>query len=82
MTTLSYPFFKYVHQEPADLQADPFKVIEATKSKDPWDSNQALPTLLFARAHNKAEVFRRIPNLKMRTLDWASVAAYPLERGV
>jgi SAM-dependent methyltransferase len=81
MTTLSYPFYRYIHQEPADLGADPFKAADTRQEKDPWDSNQAIPTLLFARKRNLSQVFQRVSNLELVKLDWLSVIAYPLSGG-
>jgi SAM-dependent methyltransferase len=81
MTALSFPFYRYMHQEPADLRADPFRPVNTRVDKDPWDSNQAIPTLLFARERNTSEVLRRVPNLKLAKLDWLSVIAYPLSGG-
>jgi SAM-dependent methyltransferase len=81
MTTLSYPFYRYMHQEPADLRADPFKPASTRADKDPWDSNQAIPTLLFARDLNASEVLRQVPNLRLVAMDWLSILAYPLSGG-
>jgi SAM-dependent methyltransferase len=81
MTTLSYPFYRYLHQEPADLRADPFKPANRRGDKDPWDSNQAIPTLLFAREPNATEVLRLVPSLKLVSLEWLSLIAYPLSGG-
>ena len=81
MTALSYPFFRHLHQEPADLTVDPFKAVGSLSGKDPWDSNQAIPTLLFARDHNRAEVFKRVPEFRLVKLKWLSVLAYPLSGG-
>ncbi len=81
MTALSYPLYRYVHQEPADLRTDPFKPASTRTDKDPWDSNQAIPTLLFAREHNTSEVLRRVPNLRLVAMDWLSIIAYPLSGG-
>src|SRR5262249_6382057 len=77
MTTLSYPFYRYLHQEPADLRADPFKPVSTRSDKDPWDSNQAIPTLLFAREANASEVLRQVPSIQLVCLEWLSVIAYP-----
>jgi SAM-dependent methyltransferase len=81
MTTLSYPLYRYLHQEPADLRADPFQRVRTGGGKDPWESNQAIPTLLFTCEHSRSELLRRIPNLKIVTLDWFSVIAYPMSGG-
>ena len=81
MTALSYPFYRYMHQEPAELGADPFRPANTRGDKDPWDSNQAIPTLLFARKPNTSEVLQRVPGLKLVATDWLSVIAYPLSGG-
>jgi SAM-dependent methyltransferase len=82
MTTLSYPFFRFMHQEPADLGVDPFNPIsQSDRDKDPWHSNQAIPTLLFARERNLAELSRRVPQLRLKKKEWLSFVAYPLSGG-
>ncbi|MFZ5734951.1 MAG: class I SAM-dependent methyltransferase [Pseudomonadota bacterium] len=81
MTTVSYPFYRYLHQEPADLSVDPFAPLFSSGPKDPWDSNQAIPTLLFARDDHRAETLKRLKNFSIRTNDWISLFAFPLSGG-
>jgi SAM-dependent methyltransferase len=82
MTAFSYPFYRYWHQEPADLNVDPFETDADTKApSDPFDSNQAIPTLLFARDQHIAELGRRVPEFAIRRVDWLGLFAYPLSGG-
>jgi SAM-dependent methyltransferase len=81
MSPISYPFYRYAHHEPADLRVDPFAVSKQSAPRDPFDSNQAIPTLLFDRESNLKEVERRIPELKLSSIDWLGLLAYPLSGG-
>jgi SAM-dependent methyltransferase len=81
MSPMAYPFYRRLHQEPADLGADPFATDSVARARDPFDSNQAIPTLLFGRADNIRELAGRVPQLKLRSVDWLSLFAYPLSGG-
>ena len=48
ITPLSGVFYRLFHDEPVDMSADPLAP-PATLDKDPYDSNQAIPTLLVGR---------------------------------
>jgi len=45
ITTVSHFFYKYFHVENVNMKVDAFK--KKLTSTDPYDANQALPTLLF-----------------------------------
>lgn len=81
MTPASYGVYRHFHQEPADLKADPFKPLFPDGPKDPFDSNQAIPTLLFGRQNNRHELSRRVPELSVERFDWISPFAFPLSGG-
>ena len=49
--------------------------------RDPFDANQAVPSLLFAEAPARQRVEQRIPSLRVRSVDWHSLFAYPLSGG-
>jgi len=49
ISALSYPVYKFLHDEPLDLGADPLAVRDAGGARDPFDANQGIPTLLFGR---------------------------------
>jgi SAM-dependent methyltransferase len=81
MSTVAYPFYRHIHQEPADLGVDPFFVPEHSHLRDPFDANQAIPTLLFTRDTFKSKLQRCVPELSLRRIEWLSLFAYPLSGG-
>ena len=80
MSTVAYPFYHYLHQEPADMRIDPFLPGPAKSSRDPYDANQAIPTLLFSAA-NRSRLSEQVPKLTLRQVDWLSLFAFPLSGG-
>ena len=50
-----------------------------TAGRDPYDSNQAIPTLLATR--DRERFHRLFPDLRIARVDWFSFAAYPLSGG-
>jgi SAM-dependent methyltransferase len=52
ISPLSYPVYKFLHEEPVLMRVDPLAV-EMARDKNPFDANQAIPTLLFGR-HRQA----------------------------
>src|SRR5438552_524932 len=55
VSPLSFPVYKLFHDEPVRMAVDPLADAEpapgaADSGKDPFDANQAIPTLLFDRA--------------------------------
>ena len=47
VTPVSWWFYHFLHQEPVILSEDPFTMNTKRFNKDPFDSNQAIPTLMF-----------------------------------
>jgi SAM-dependent methyltransferase len=78
MSTIAYPFYHYLHQ--ADMRIDPFLPGPAKSSRDPYDADQAIPTILFAPA-NRPRLYEAVPELKVRQVDWLSLFAFPLSGG-
>ena len=87
VSPLSYPVYKLLHDEPVLMGADPLADLVAPPAsaraveKDPFDSNQAIPTLLFDRARGAAELGRRFPRLKPVTVERLAGMAYPASGG-
>ena len=81
MTMLARRFYDRYHDEPVDMQADPFASVVVNPDRDPFDANQAIPSLLFADAPARQRVERQIPSLRVRSVDWHSLFAYPLSGG-
>lgn len=74
----SWFFYRFIHQERVDLRANPFSG-EPMCSDDPYDANQAIPTLLFKRLPGRLQ--RELPGLRLATLEHLSILAYPLSGG-
>jgi SAM-dependent methyltransferase len=81
MTALARRFYDRYHDEPVDMQADPFAPVVVNPDRDPFDANQAIPTLLFVESSARQRVEQRIPSLRVRSVDWHSLFAYPLSGG-
>jgi SAM-dependent methyltransferase len=77
MSPIAYPFYNYLHQEPVDMRVDPFLPGPVKSSRDPYDANQAIPTLLF-RSANRPRLNELLPELTIRQVDWLSLFAFPL----
>ena len=79
ITPVSKVFYKLFHQEPVEMDWRPKKNCIPNRSKDPYDSNQAIPTLLFFKYHiNFEELGIKFKILKK---NWLSLFVYPLSGG-
>jgi SAM-dependent methyltransferase len=81
MTTIAREFYDRFHEEPVDMDADPFAPVAINPDRDPFDSNQAIPTLLFATEPARRLVEQTVPSLRVRSVDWHSLFAYPMSGG-
>ena len=81
MTTLARRFYDRFHEEPVDMKADPFAAVEINPDRDPFDANQAIPSLLFATEPARRRLEQTIPSLVVRSVDWLSLIAYPMSGG-
>lgn len=79
ITPLSGLFYRLFHDEPVDMAADPLKTGTISADKDPWESNQAIPTLLVGRFRQRLADL--VPGLKLTTIERFSFLAYPLSGG-
>jgi len=72
-------FYRFLHREPVRSRADVLVNGSPRADRDPYDSNQAIPTVIATR---EQERFHRVmPELKIERVDWFSFAAYPLSGG-
>jgi SAM-dependent methyltransferase len=72
-------FYRLFHHEPVRTSADVLKDGSPDPRRDPYESNQAIPTLLVTRDRDR---FHRVfPTLRMASVQWLSLAAYPLSGG-
>ena len=79
ITPISRFFYKLFHPEPFDLSADLLSEESLSSPDDPWDSNQAVPTLLFGRQRKGVE--GRLPELAIHQARRFAFIAYPLSGG-
>lgn len=82
---LSYPVYRFFHEESVDMGADPLAPAEgsphAGDGRDPFDSNQAVPTLLFARPSGRAAFAREFPALAIRDVERLAGPSYAASGG-
>jgi SAM-dependent methyltransferase len=81
MTPLARRFYERFHEEPVDMTVDPFAPVAINPARDPFDANQAIPTLLFAPSEARRRVEIAIPSLRVVSVRWLSLFAYPLSGG-
>ncbi len=79
VSPLSYPIYKLFHPEPLDLRVDPLADQRGNGSRDPFDANQAIPTLLFGR--RRASFESSFPALEIRRIDRFASVSYPASGG-
>ena len=79
ITPLSWAFYRFVHPEPVDMRADPFPEGPKDPNRQPFDANQAIPTLLFTSRRRLME--ERFPSLTIIDIEYLSLFAYPLSGG-
>lgn len=72
-------FYRFIHQEPVVMSADPLLEGAPETGRDPYDSNQAIPTLLVGRERRRLE--RLVPSLKIQRVNWFSFVVYPMSGG-
>jgi SAM-dependent methyltransferase len=72
-------FYRLLHHEPVRTSAQ--VLIDGTPDpkRDPYDSNQAIPTLLATR--DRERFHRLFPTLRITSVEWFALAAYPLSGG-
>jgi SAM-dependent methyltransferase len=79
ITPASWIVFKLGHPEPVDLRVDPLVDGQPNPSKHPFESNQAIPTLLAGRFRRRFE--RELPQLQVVHRQRLSPFTYPLSGG-
>jgi len=72
-------FYRFVHEEPVDMSRDPLMAGEVRPDRDPYESNQAVPTLIATR--HRENFHKVLPRLRIADVRWFSFAIYPLSGG-
>jgi SAM-dependent methyltransferase len=79
ITPFSWFFYRFLHAEPVDMKWNPAEECSINPNKDPYDSNQAIPTLLFGKY---LKFFKdRNPSLILLEYSWMSIFIYQLSGG-
>jgi SAM-dependent methyltransferase len=79
ITPGSSAFYRFMHHEPVRMAADPLTDGAPDPARDPYDSNQAIPTLLATR--DRARFHAAAPDFTLSEQSWFSFLAYPLSGG-
>ncbi|MDE0779563.1 MAG: class I SAM-dependent methyltransferase [Alphaproteobacteria bacterium] len=79
ITPVSNLFYTHLHPEPVDMKANIFAVGEPDPNRDPFDSNQAVPTLMMH--HQRDQFEARFPGLRIYENQLTSLLAYPMTGG-
>jgi SAM-dependent methyltransferase len=79
ITWASTLFYRLLHHEPVRSRADVLVDGTPRPDRDPYESNQAIPTILATRERERFH--RLLPGFRMTRGDWFSFAAYPLSGG-
>jgi len=72
-------FYRLIHPEPVRMNATPFAEGLPNPKRDPYDSNQGIPTLLATR--DRLQFERTFPDLEFVEVSWFSFLVYPLSGG-
>jgi SAM-dependent methyltransferase len=72
-------FYRLLHHEPVIMSADPLASGTPDPNRDPYHSNQAIPTLIATR--DKERFHSLFPALRIERIDWLSLLVYPLSGG-
>jgi SAM-dependent methyltransferase len=75
----STAFYRLFHHESVRTAADALKDGSPDPRRDPYDSNQAIPTLIATRDRDRFH--RLVPTLRITGVQWFGLAAYPLSGG-
>jgi SAM-dependent methyltransferase len=78
ISPVSYPVYRYLHVESADMKADPMAE-RVSIGKDPFESNQAIPTLIFRAPSGRIEA--SFPGLRVVSVERFAGPCYPLSGG-
>jgi SAM-dependent methyltransferase len=72
-------FYRFLHHEPVRTSIDPLADEMPLSGRDPYDANQAIPTLLATR--ERARFHLALPELRISRVEWFALAVYPLSGG-
>ncbi len=82
VSTLSYPIYKFLHEERCDFGVDPFgdrDDASRPEGRDPFDGNQAIPSMLLGPRRVDLQI--RFPQLALTDLQRLAGPSYPASGG-
>ncbi len=79
ITPVSWVFFKLFHPEPVRMDVDPLCDGPVDKGREPFDANQAIPTLIFGWHRSRFD--KTFPEFSVCHIERLSLLAYPLSGG-
>ena len=79
ITPVSKLLYKMGHEEPVEMGWDMNDLCKVDADKNAYDSNQAIPTILFKR--DPQLFLAAVKGFKINSSDWLSLFAYPLSGG-
>jgi SAM-dependent methyltransferase len=79
ISPFSYLYYNYFHKEEVDLSADLFDLKDGRTDKKPFESNQAIATLLFFRQLERYSA--RFPRLRPVKREVREFLLYPMSGG-
>lgn len=79
ISPFSFLYYNYFHKEDLDLSADLFNMKESVVEKEPFESNQAIATLLFFRKFD--QFASKFPDLKLVKREVREFLLYPMSGG-
>ena len=79
ISVLSWPIYHFLHPEPVNLRQDPLQLQLPNEARKPFDSNQAIATLLFERSFGA--FCQLYPQYKKLQYHRMAFFAYPLSGG-
>jgi SAM-dependent methyltransferase len=77
VSPLSYPVYRFLHEEGLAMKVDPWA--EGSSTRDPFESNQALPTLLLAGGARALTA--RFPMFRLLEMERLAGPSYPASGG-
>jgi SAM-dependent methyltransferase len=72
-------FYQFLHHEAVEMNANPLLEGTPDRLRDPYESNQAIPTLIATRYRKAFQ--EKFPGFSIREARWFSFVAYPCSGG-
>jgi SAM-dependent methyltransferase len=80
ISPISYPVYKFFHDEPLDQSVDPLALVaDSGPERDPFDANQGIPTILFGRG--RRAFTQAFPALSIVRVEYMSGFSCPASGG-